>query len=256
MLPTVERLGALGVGATLSMLIDSGWVMRNLACSLGHAEDHERRRAELVEAGHRLGFATTEMKPLAPLSHTDELRIAAEQVAVAVTAMIEANDPVVVVSPHPGDGHHAHEAVAQGVLLALEGLPDGPVWWQYGVWNDLPKPTTFAPYGEDVMTRIAHVIDAYRGENARSNYDLMYPARAVVARTLGSERVFGFGTATASDLPYADLVTEVRHTAAGWQIAAPRVFSTAEPVATAWEPADVSWWVRSPSLRELWNRPG
>jgi len=78
----------LGVGATLSMLIDSGWVMRNLACSLGHAEDHERRRAELVEAGHRLGFATTEMKPLAPLSHTDELRIAAEQVAVAVTAMI------------------------------------------------------------------------------------------------------------------------------------------------------------------------
>jgi LmbE family N-acetylglucosaminyl deacetylase len=245
----------LGIGASLSMLIESGWVMRNLACSLGHAEDHERRRAELAEAGARLGFTTTEMQPPARLSRHDDLRAAAEHVAGAVTAMIERHSPVVVVSPHLGDGHHAHEAVAQGVRLALEGSPDGPVWWQYGIWNDLPRPTTYIPYGEDAMARVARAIDAYGGENARSHYDLMHPARAVVARTLGSERVFGYGTASASDLPYADLVTEVRHTTAGWQVASPRTFSTAEPLATSWEPRDVSWWVESPSLREQWSRP-
>jgi LmbE family N-acetylglucosaminyl deacetylase len=245
----------LGLGATLSMLVGAGWVMRNFACSLGHAEDHERRRAELAEAGRRLGFTTTEMEPLAPLSRDDDPKVGAERVATAVTAMIATHRPAVVVSPHLADGHHAHEAVANGVRLALEHATDGPVWWQYGIWNDLPRPTTFAPYDEAVMARIAHAIDAYRGENARSGYDLMYPARAVVARTLGSERVFGFGTATASALPYADLVTEVRHTTAGWQIARPRIFSTAEPVAATWESGDVSWWIRSPSLRERWSRP-
>lgn len=244
----------LGVGATMSMLVDAGWRMVNLACSLGHTEDHPRRRAELAEAGRRLGFETVEMAPLAKVSRTDDLHRAAADVADAVTAMCETYVPDVVVSPHLADGHHAHEAVAAGVRIALERSTNGPVWWQYGIWADLPFPNVFVPYGEDTMTRISDVIGAYAGENDRSNYDLMYPARAVVARTLGSERVFGFGSSTATDLPYADLITEVRHTATGWQFADPRLFAVSAPLAATWGMGDASVWLNAPTPREQWSR--
>jgi hypothetical protein len=105
------------------------------------------------------------------------------------------------------------------------------------------------------MARVMHALAAYQGENARSHYDLMYPARAVVNRTLGSERVFGFGTETASDLPYADVFTELRHGDHGWQYAAPRMFDPAAALETAWLPGTVDWWVSQRSLREQWGSP-
>jgi hypothetical protein len=61
----------------------------------------------------------------------------------------------------------------------------------------------------------------------------------VVNRVLGSERVFGFGTATASKSPYADLFTELRHRATGWQYAEPRMFDAAAPLGTRWLPSSV-----------------
>jgi N-acetylglucosamine malate deacetylase 1 len=246
----------LGLGATLAMLLAESWTMHNLACSLGHVEDRERRLAELTTAGSRLGFDTTVMDPLAGIDRDDDLERAAVDVADAVIEQIEQHAPDIVVSPHLGDGHHGHEAVARGVRAALERTTSGPVWWSYGIWNDLPRPDVFAPYDDEVMSSVMHAIAAYDGENARSHYDAMYPARAVVNRTLGSERVFGFGTATVSVAPYADLFTELRHGPDGWQYAAPRVFDATAPLVTTWLPGDVGWWVREPSLRERWGSQG
>lgn len=243
----------LGLGATVAMLVERSWTVRNLACSLGRPEDHERRLRELREAGGRLGFTTTVMQPPARIGRDDDLEAAARAVAAAVTEQIALHSPDVVVSPHLADGHHGHEAVAQGVRTALEQSTEEVVWWVYGMWCDLPRPTAFAPYDDAILARVMHALSAYEGENARSHFDLMYPARAVVNRTLGSERVFGFGTATASDSPYADLFTELRHSGSGWQCAAPRTFDPAAAVETRWLSANVDWWVRQRSLRERWG---
>lgn len=245
----------LGLGATLAMLLERSWTMRNLACSLGHAEDHERRLSELHLAGSRLGFISTVMEPHAGIGRHDDLDRAVLEVADAVSGQIALHAPDVVISPHLADGHHGHEVVAQGVRAALQRSTSGPVWWAYGIWNDLPRPNVFAPYDHLVLARVMHALAAYQGENARSHYDVMYPARAMVNRTLGSERVFGFGTATASDLPYADLFTELRHGDSGWQYAAPRLFDPDAAVQSTWLPGAVDWWVNQPSLRERWSRP-
>jgi len=244
----------LGLGATLTMLLDRSWTVRNLACSLGRPEDSGRRLEELRVADSRLGVVTTVMEPPASIGRDDDLDAAAHAVGEAVAEQIAAHEPDVVISPHLADSHHAHEAVAQGVRRALEQSVTGPVWWAYGIWCDLPRPNVFAPYDDTVLTRVMHALAAYEGENARSHYDRMYPARAVVNRTLGSERVFGFGTATASESPYADLFTELRHSETGWQYAAPRRFDAAAAVETRWLPATVDWWVGEPSLRERWER--
>jgi LmbE family N-acetylglucosaminyl deacetylase len=245
----------LGLGATLVMLLQRSWTMRNLACSLGHVEDHERRLGELSLAGSRLGFTSTVMEPQAGLGRDDDLERAVLDVADAVTEQIAVHAPDVVISPHLTDGHHGHEAVALGVRTALERSTSGPVWWAYGIWNDLPRPNVFAPYEQGVLTRVMHALAAYQGENARSHYDVMYPARALVNRTLGSERVFGFGTATASDFPYADVFTELRYGDNGWQYAAPRMFDPYAALQTTWLPGTMDWWVRQPSLREQWGSP-
>ena len=242
----------IGLGATVAMLLERSWTVRNLACSLGRPEDSERRLGELHEAGGRLGLVTEVMEPPARIGRHDDLDAAARVVAEAVAEQIARHDPDVVISPHLADGHHGHEAVARGVRTALERSPAGPVWWAYGVWCDLPRPNVFAPYDDAVLARVMHALAAYAGENARSHYDLMYPARAVVNRTLGSERVFGFGTATACDEPYADLFTELRHVDLGWQYAAPRRFDPAAALETEWLPSSVDWWVGEPSLRERW----
>jgi LmbE family N-acetylglucosaminyl deacetylase len=243
----------LGLGATLALLLERSWTVHNLACSLGHADDRERRLDELREAGRRLGFTSTLTEPPARLGRDDDPDRAVLAVADAVTELIAVHTPDVIISPHLADGHHGHEVVAQAVRTALERSTSGPVWWAYGIWHDLPRPNVFVPYDESVGAVVRHAIAAYEGENARSHYDLMYPARAVVNRTLGSERVFGFGTATASDSPYADVLTELRHGDNGWQYAAPRMLDASDPLHPTWLPGNVDWWVRQPSLRERWR---
>ncbi len=243
----------LGLGATLAILLEQSWTVRNLACSLGRTSDRERRLGELREAGRRLGFTSTLMEPAAGLGRDDDPERAVLDVADAVTELIAVHTPDVVISPHLGDGHRGHEVVAQGVRTALERSTSGPVWWAYGIWHDLPRPNVFVPYDDPVLARVLHALAAYEGENARSHYDEMYPARAVVNRTLGSERVFGFGTATAGESPYADVLTELRYGDRGWQYAEPRMLDASAALESTWLPGNVDWWVGRPSLRERWD---
>src|SRR4051812_8341524 len=83
----------IGLGATLVLLLAQGWSMHNLACTLGRAADHERRRDELREAGDRLGFSTTVMEPPASIGRDDDLTAAAGQVADAVTEQVARHRP-------------------------------------------------------------------------------------------------------------------------------------------------------------------
>jgi LmbE family N-acetylglucosaminyl deacetylase len=135
-----------------------------------------------------------------------------------------------VISPQPHDGHPTHEAVGRAVREALEQLPAVPVWWMWGLWADLAVPTLYAPYGEAELERALHVLAAYAGELERNDYRRVVSGRASSSTVLGSERIFGFGSAAASDEPYAELLTEAVRRDGHWYAGARRVLDLAEPL--------------------------
>ncbi len=221
----------LGAGATLVLLRQHGWRILALTCTLGREADHDRRRAELLEATARVDFEPQVLEPLARLSSSDDLAAGRSHVAEAVASTVESTGASLVVSPHPHDGHHAHEAVGAAVAEALLGMTtQAPTWWQWGLWADLPKPTLYVPFSDETLSRVKHSVAAYEGENARNSFDELYPARATAARVLGSERVFGFGSASASDMPYADLLTELQIVESRLMPCAPRVMDPQHPL--------------------------
>lgn len=242
----------IGAGATLVELRHHGHRVINLACSLGRPEDHSRRRHELERAATVAGFETIVLTPPASIGGSEDRNCGAATVAKVVVDLIDAERVDVVVGPHPHDGHHGHEAVARGVREALQRRP-GVVWWMWGLWSSLPLPTLYVPYGEATMAVVARAVAEYRGENERNGYDRMMTGRAVSYRCLGSERVFGFGSPSASAEPFADLLTEARFHSEqmGWQFAEPRMLDPSDPLLHLWEPQDMSWWVTSASPREI-----
>ncbi len=193
----------LGCGATLLMLRDAGWRVVNLACSLGREAVRARRRAELEAALRVVRFDGLVADPAGPLVE------AVVSAAVGVGAEL-------VVSPHPADGHPAHEAAGRAVSAAGADLP-GCVWWAWGLWADLRAPNLYVPWGRDRLEELLAALACHAGELARNHYDDLLPARGRVAAILGSERVFGYGAPAASALPYADLLTESRFENGAWR---------------------------------------
>lgn len=248
--PDDEVLGA-GGALRLLRMYDCG--IHNLACSLGRPDDRARRQAELLTAAARIEFYTTIMDPPAEISSGNDLRESACKIAAKVSEMITVTGADVVVSPHPYDGHHGHEAVASGVRAALAGLGDSaPRWWMWGLWSDLQIPTIYAPFGHIIMNEVQHAIAAYTGENARNQYDRLYPARAAAHAVLGAERVFGYGATNTSNEPFADLLTEVYYRKGQWLLGQPRVLDprTPTPAAETDQMENVSWWVHGKSVTE------
>lgn len=243
----------LGAGAALAGLVGRGHRVINLACSLGRPADHIRRRAELLRAADVMGFETVIADPGATIGSTDNRTVGARRVYEALTALAETTVADVVVSPHPHDGHHGHEAVARGVRDYIRAHP-GQIWWMWGLWQDLPMPTMYAPYGDEIAKTVLQALTEYHGENARNGYDRMYSGRAATYRCLGSERVFGFGTASASHEPYADLLTEARYDGTYWQFAEPRLLNVERPVEQLWNSTDMSWWFETDSVTDLWRQ--
>lgn len=241
----------LGAGGALRSLIDNGWQVHNLACSLGRPADHDRRRNELLRAADKVGFRTTVMNPPAMISSTDDFDLAVDVIAEAVADRIAALAPGIVVSPHPHDGHHGHEVVARGVGKALSEMGSAaPPWWMWGLWADLPIPSLYVPFGQSVMSVLSQALAEYVGENVRTPYDRLQPARAAANAVLGAERVFGFGSSTSGGQPYADLLTEVHRVDDRWILGRPRILDPAvplEPPGTASLREDVTWWVTQDS---------
>jgi LmbE family N-acetylglucosaminyl deacetylase len=206
---------ALGAPATLLLLRRAGWRVVNAVVSLGRPDDHARRRAEATDAARRAGFELV-VRGDSPID--DWLRSLLGELA-----------PTIVLSPSPHDAHPSHEAVAHATGTALAATQDPPVWWQWGLWADLRSPTIYVPFDDDVLAEAQHMLAAYAGELARNDYARLLEARAVTYAVLGSERVFGFGSARASTLPYAELLTELDFVDTTWQVQPPRMLDPFNP---------------------------
>jgi LmbE family N-acetylglucosaminyl deacetylase len=207
---------ALGAPVTLLLLRRSGWTVVNLLASLGRPEDEARRRDEALDAAGRAGFE---------LALPD-----GREVGARIASFVEDRAPALVVSPWLHDGHPSHERVARATADALAAFPSPPVWWQWGLWADLRHPTLYVPFGDEVLAEAQHVLAAHSGELARNDYARLLQARAITHAVLGSERVFGFGSARASSLPYAELLTEQRRVHGEWRTEPARILDPACPL--------------------------
>jgi hypothetical protein len=164
-----------------------------------------------------------------------------------VLEALEDTDAELVISPQLQDRHHGHEIVAAGVREAL--VSRAATWWMYGLWHELALPTMYVPFGTSTLAQVNFALAAYVGEIERNGYDRLYPARAIAAAVLGSERIFGFGAASASAEPHAELFTEVVRIGSTWRLGQPRVIRISDPLAEPSE-VDFSWWMNERSTRQ------
>ena len=192
----------LGAGATLLGLRETGHRVINLACSLGRPEQHERRRAEVTEACKRAGFELVVHDPPLGLSSDDDAFTARKLLSATVERLIADERVDLLISPDRDDAHHAHKTVAAVARTA------GVTWWTWGLWRDLARPTIFSPFGDRRLAELQHVLAAHRGEVDRNDYHDLLRARAIAARILGAERVFGFGSERRAEEPYAELLAD------------------------------------------------
>jgi LmbE family N-acetylglucosaminyl deacetylase len=221
----------LGAGATLMALRDAGWRVVNLACSLGRPEQHERRRAELVEACRRAGFDLVVPDGFAEITRDDDLDRAQRMLSALVAETVAGEDASLVVGPSPHDNHPGHEVVGRAIrdAVATGAEPADVMFW--GLWGDLRRPNVLVGFGADRLAELQHALAAHAGELARNGYDRLLAGRATANAVLGPERVFGFGS-SGREHPYAELLRHVKWTPnAGWRTLAPRELDPAAPLA-------------------------
>jgi LmbE family N-acetylglucosaminyl deacetylase len=221
---------ALGAPATLLLLRRAGGHVVNAVVSLGRPADQDRRRREALDASARAGFELALADQPFAISSDDDLTAIEPLVIGWVTALLRAHRPAVVVSPSPDDVHPGHELVARATRRALETVDVPPPWWMWGLWADLPRPTLYVPFDDDLLAEAQHVLGAYEGELQRNDYHRLLSARASAHAVLGSERVFGFGSARASTLPYAELLTELNLAEGRWCPGPARVLDAGHPL--------------------------
>lgn len=224
--PDDEALGAPG---TLLLLRRAGWQVVNAVVSLGRTDQRERRRAEAMDAAQRAGFVLVLPHEPFAISTGDHLASVEPLIAAWLARVLADERPALVVSPSPHDAHPGHEVVARATRAAIERMHDPVPWWTWGLWADLPAPNVYVPFDDDVLTEARHLLGAHEGELARNDYTRLLEARAVANAVLGSERVFGFGTARASTAPYAEVIADHRFADGAWKPGPTRVFDPENP---------------------------
>jgi len=256
MAPTIVHVAphpddeAVGCPGSLLHFLDRGWQVVSVIASLGFPAQYERRRTEAEAASVRAGFVPVFLDPPLQISVGDDLAQASERVASELPGIVERYGASVVVSPSPHDVHHGHETVGRGVQKAMMTLPSTVRWWMWGVWGDLPAPNVFYAFGQPVMDRALHILEAYAGELERNDFRRLLTGRAMANAVLGSERVFGFGAPAASTLPYAEVLTEVRHLDGRWMACQGRQLDEGPSPQMLFD-QDLSAWLESPSAHEL-----
>lgn len=240
---------AIGASATALALQSFGWRIVVYACSLGRGEQQGRRRAELEAAATIAGWEAVVGDPLLRGSQDSEAGPAEESLTPSILRAIEEWQPAIIMSPHPHDAHPTHELVARSVASAVMQRGASTRWWQWSIWADLPLPTLYVPFADARLQQMLQVLSAHRGEVSRNDYRGLVRARAAANKVIGSERVLGFGNATASDEPYAELLTEILYDGR-WRLGAARVLSSLNILDRPTE-LDVEWLVEelSPSSR-------
>jgi LmbE family N-acetylglucosaminyl deacetylase len=248
--PDDEAVGAPGA---LLHLLDRGWTVVSVIASLGFEGQWDRRRAEALEASARAGFAPVFFDPPLTLDLHSDLELATHRVATELPPLVKEHEAQIVVSPSPHDVHHGHETVGRGVQRAMAELPSTLRWWMWGVWGDLPAPNVLYPFGQPVLDRAVHILEAYAGELDRNDYRRLLSGRAGANAVLGSERVFGFGSAAASELPYAEVLTEVKLMDGRFMACEPHQLDEG-PYRDVNFDLDLTPWLDSPSVHELIGR--
>ena len=231
----------LGAPATLFALRDAGAEVLNLCCTLGRAGDEARREAEVAEACRRAGFG---------------LRVVGDPGAIEgeVHGLLAEGGFNLVVSTSPHDRHPTHERVGRAVLDALDAGAGPDRWWLWGLWGELPFPTTICGFDAGRLAEVRAVLEAHAGELARNDFRRLLEGRAAAASILAAERVFGFGSRGLS-LPYVEVTTEVVRGADGWRLGAARALDPSDPFPPPSEQA-IGWWLREASAGERLRRGG
>ena len=256
MAPTVLHVAphpddeAVGCPGALLHLRDRGWRVVSVVASLGFEEQWGRRRAEAEEASKRAGFDPVFLDPPLNLDLDGDLDGAVRRVATELPALVQGHGASIVVSPSPHDVHHGHEAVGRGVQRAMAVLPPTVRWWMWGVWGDLPAPNVFYAFDQSVMDRALYILDAYAGELERNDYRPSLTGRAAATAVMGSERVFGFGSAAATTHPYAEVLTEVCLMDGRFRASEPHTLDEGPEPTDAYD-LDLTPWLDSPSVHEM-----
>ncbi len=238
---------SIGAPATLLNLQESGFQVVNYAASLGKPEQYDRRSGELSEACARAAFELIIPEHPARISSGDDMVTAQGEIAEAVSSLIHERRPIAVVSPSVHDGHHGHEVVARATRDGIEASGMETRWFMYNIWGDLPFPNVYSAFHQNTLDKVQHILGAYEGENDRNNYQNMVLGRAILGAVLGSEKVFGFGSAAASTEPYAELLTEAVYTDGVWKEGAHRVLDKSDPFRPAPLDKPLEWWIDSTS---------
>jgi LmbE family N-acetylglucosaminyl deacetylase len=233
----------IGPPATLLALRDAGARIVDLLLNLS-ASEHRARRSREAEAAHRRsGFELRFLDIPAPPARDigSDPSAVEDSLAEALSTQLADLRPDLIVGPQPHDIHEAHELAGRAIRRALETQSSCNRWWMWGIWSDLLLPNLLRPFGEERLSEITDVLEAYVEEIRRNDYRLLVKGRGLVGATVGSERVFGFGTERASPEPYAELLTEVRLDGANWTLSGPAVLTggvlpelTAVATATDW----------------------
>ena len=241
-----------GAPATLMALRDAGHEVVNVACSLGRSEDAAQRGAELEEACRRAGFEppvvlddALSSVPREPGPVRDE---AERRLADELRRLCDERSPDLVVGPSPHDRHPGHELVGRALVSALEVGPGPERLWMWGLWGELPFPTTIVEYGEQRLEEILHALEAHESQLARNDYRRLVAGRGSAEAVLAAELAFGFG-GDGLDGPYVEATTEAVRGASGWRLGAARRLDTSDPFP---EPAgpDIGWWLRAQSAAD------
>ena len=121
----------------------------------------------------------------------------------------------------------------------------------WGVWGDLPAPNVFYAYGQPVHDRALHILEAYAGELERNDYRTFLTGPAPrPTRSWDPSASSASGRLGASTLPYAEVVTEVRHLDGRFMASEPHHLDQG-PEPSADYDLDLTPWINAPSAHEL-----
>lgn len=241
-----------GAPATLMALRDAGHEVVNVACSLGHSEDAAQRGAELEEACLRARFEppvvldhALSSVPREPGPVRDE---AERRLADDLRRLCVERSPELVVGPSPHDRHPGHEIVGRALVSALEAGPGPERLWMWGLWGELPFPTTIVEYGEQRLEDILYALEAHESQLARNDYRRLVAGRGSAETVLAAELAFGFGGGGLAG-PYVEATTEAVRGASGWRLGAARRLDASDPFPKPVGPG-IGWWLRARSAAD------
>jgi LmbE family N-acetylglucosaminyl deacetylase len=227
------------VGAlALRLRREAGWRVINCAVTLGsRLERRQARLAELQAACRRLDF-----EPVLPLPEglehvslaTRRDRPHAWRAKVdAITRVLHAYRPQLVMLPHADDGSATHQGVhALGRdAIAQAALPLTAAFTEY--WGTLPQANLLVETSLADTAQLLRALSCHVGELSRNPYHRRLPAGMADAVRRGGELVLGAGS-TPPSADFATLYLLQRFSGEQWlPPAAGRVQLAATPLTAA-----------------------